>query len=59
MTTSIITDIEDHGTIVIVRLGDQAVYFDHRSFHNFAESYDFDLRDIEFESDGETIWEAE
>jgi hypothetical protein len=52
-----ITDIQDHGTIIIVEIGERLVYFDHRQFQHFAEIYDYDFQNIEFETDGETVWE--
>ncbi len=56
-----ITNIIDCGTIVIVELvsanESHQVYFDHRMFHDFAESQDFVFTDKEYDTDGETLWE--
>jgi hypothetical protein len=54
-----ITNIEDHGTIVVVELGDQVINFDQRSFRHFADAYNCDLREIEFETDGQMIWRSD
>ena len=55
-----VTDVTDHGTIVTVTLEHgPPIHMDHSPFRWFAESYGYDLRGIEFESDGYTIWEME
>ena len=55
----LVTDIIDHGTIVTVVLGGtERVNLDHRMFHHFAQDYDYDFRDIEFDTDGSSIWES-
>jgi len=47
------------GSIVIVFLGDHALYFDRRMFGSFAANYPDGFGSTEFESNGSTIWELE
>lgn len=43
----------------MVKLAGQWVYFDHRMFDHFSSAYDGDFRGIEFETDGQAVWESD
>ena len=62
-----IVDVCRNSSIVQIELKDDTphqfltrlVYMDHRMFDSFAEDYDYDFTDTEFDTDGHTIWEIE